>query len=66
MTNDEAAGNTIATLQALIKNAVLEGYKYCICVEGKDRSTVVAGGNLDGDIKTARFLEKFARQFRAK
>lgn len=65
MTYEEATENTIATLQALIKNAVTKDQKYIVAVEGEDRSTVLAS-NLGEDIKTARFLEKFARQCRSR
>lgn len=65
MRDEDAARDTSATLQALIKNAVLKDFKYCVCVEGEHGSTVLAS-NLGEDIKTARFLEKFARQCRSR
>jgi DNA polymerase IIIc chi subunit len=62
--NDEQTDETVInSLESLVRNAIKQGSRYCIAVESTERATVLAS-NLGDDIKTARFLEKFARQCR--
>jgi DNA polymerase IIIc chi subunit len=65
MTEEESTKAVIETLEALVRNAIKQGSRYCVAVESAERATVLAS-NLGDDIKTARFLEKFARQCRHK